>query len=572
MTFECDLGPIAGRGVREIVVPAPPGKGWTWFGGENDGQLHGPLRVTALLLDAGGKRDQEKCELLEVRCRTLCPADRSLRMRARESAEGARLHVTISNMAPAAVKATLSWDARTWDKQTLACGCRSVTLPANGKPVELTVAAPRGRHRFLETEFTVSAPGQRALAVQVTRVTMPAMREDKKLDPSSLFGMGVYLCRFPNTRGGLADMNYAAGLAAAAGCKWVREEFHWAHIEKERGRFDWSFYDRLVECTHTHGISVYGLLGYWTPWTRPYTRKGIEDYCRFVQAVVGRYKDRIKHWEVWNEPNIFFWAGPKAMYTQLLNAAYAAIKAADPRAEVLGMSVAGVDQGFIRARMKEKARFDILTIHPYRNNLDDEVLLRDLREVSELVKRPDGARRQVWNTEMGWGTQQVHESEACAFEPVTRREQACRLARVYIDCLVSGAVQNMSWYDFRDDGVDPYEWEHNLGILTHDWKPKPAYVAYATVTRMLKGKVHVPGTPTIWNATEWRFKDPDGRNPVIVLLSGAGDRVIELPAKKDMVLTDLMGQQTRIRHANGTVRFSLLASTPIFLTECVSKK
>jgi hypothetical protein len=36
--------------------------------------------------------------------------------------------------------------------------------------------------------------------------------------------------------------------------------------------------------------------------------------------------EAIKQWEIWNEPNIFFWQGPKDLYAELLTKSYAAIK------------------------------------------------------------------------------------------------------------------------------------------------------------------------------------------------------------------------------------------------------
>ena len=61
MTFEKNIGgpqPVAGEaGVQEFVTAAPPGEGWRWYGGENDGRLHGLLRITRLSLDCTGKRD-----------------------------------------------------------------------------------------------------------------------------------------------------------------------------------------------------------------------------------------------------------------------------------------------------------------------------------------------------------------------------------------------------------------------------------------------------------------------------------------------------------------------------------
>ncbi len=43
------------------------------------------------------------------------------------------------------------------------------------------------------------------------------------------------------------------------------------------------------------------------------------------------------------------------------------------------------------------------------------------------------------------------------------------------------------WYDWKNDGPDPKEREHNFGTVTLDLKAKPAYVAIQTLTRELSG-------------------------------------------------------------------------------------
>ena len=43
------------------------------------------------------------------------------------------------------------------------------------------------------------------------------------------------------------------------------------------------------------------------------------------------------------------------------------------------------------------------------------------------------------------------------------------------------------WYDWKNDGPDPAEREHNFGTVTAGLKPKPAYLAIQTLTRQLGG-------------------------------------------------------------------------------------
>ena len=227
--------------------------------------------------------------------------------------------------------------------------------------------------------------------------------------------------------------------------------------------------------------------GHWSGWTKPYTAEGIADYVRYLEALVRRYGRDIRHWEIWNEPNIFFWQGPKDLYADLLKPSYAAVKAIDPHASVLGLSTAGIDFDYIERMLKLDAPFDILTIHPYRRSLHDQAFLDDLRKVSALVRRPDGTARPVWLTELGWATYSPHNTLRQDFAPTTLRAQAELIVRCYLLSIVSGIEPRTFWYNFRNDGEDPIYFEHQMGIVDRQFRPKPAYRAYAVLTRVLAG-------------------------------------------------------------------------------------
>jgi GH35 family endo-1,4-beta-xylanase len=310
----------------------------------------------------------------------------------------------------------------------------------------------------------------------------------------------------------------------------------------------------------------YAIVAYFPGWSKGYTSDGIDQYAAFVRQLVQRYRDRIKQWEIWNEPNIFFWQGPKDMYAELLKQAYAAIKKANPDAKVLGCSTAGIDHNFIKRTMQLGAPFDILTIHPYRGHLDDKAFISDLQKVAELVKNPDGSPRKAWITEMGWATHTPHNSMAMDFQVTTQRRQAELIARAYIDAIASGVAPNISWYDFRNDGADPFNFEHNMGIITRDFRPKPAYRAYATMTRMLQGARAGKAVEVASGVIAYEFSPPGGKR-VVALWSVSGDKAVAVPAAKPMVLTGLMGDTETLAPADGKVSVPLRNEVPVFLTE-----
>ncbi len=582
MTFETTVGEFEsvskeGDQFSELVVEAPPGDGWTWHGGENDGKRHGPLRLRGIFLEAGDKQDSGTLELLEIGVKTSCAANRCCVLTADCPSSGAtRAFVAqLRSLMPQSAEGTLECHIRDWSGKLIAHHTQTVQLASDATPQRLAFALPPGDFPYLEAEFQLDVAGQLVPRTQAYYVRPLAPRPTSPLDTSSPFGMGLYLYRFGNDQHSLKTMDSMARMGSQAGIKWSREEFNWARIETQRGEFDWSFYDNLVKTAQRHGISVYGLLGYWARWTQPYTPEGIDDYCRFAAAAARRYRGTINHWEVYNEPNIFFWQGPPDMYADLLTKAYQAIKEANPDAEVLGCSTAGIDTKFIKRTMELGAPFDSLTIHPYRRHLDDREFVSELKKAAEIVQQSDGTPRPIWITEMGWGTHTYHNSAASDFQVTTQREQACLIARTYLDVIASGVVANTCWYDFRNDGSDPFNFEHNMGIITHDFRAKPAYQAYATLAEVLHSlsfdrELHL-GDDII----AYQFSNHDNTKQLIALWTLGEDETISLPIggnANKVTAVNLMGSSQPLSPTNGAIRVQLQRETPVMVSWQSSSK
>jgi hypothetical protein len=554
MTFVKSIGQFTfgPDGISEIRTAMPPGEGWDFYGGENDGKIHGPLRLSAILLDRGDRNDTVQVELLELRIRATCPRQRRCILSAdlrddvavqqgHDGAAGRSFVARVRGMGAEPIPGTLLWSVRDWQGNEVATASSQVVIPVGGAGVESAIPVPAGAGEFLEATVSLVAPDQLTPPAQAYW-TMPVDdAEDPRLDPASPIGMGLYLCRYGGDPVGLEQMDRAAGAGARAGVKWSREDFTWPHLETKPGQYNWHFYDQMVATAKRHGVSLYGVLAGWGPGVKPYTTEGIDAYCRWAAAVAEHYQGDVQYWEVWNEPNIFFWQGPRDMYAQLLTRAGAAIRKANPNAQVLGCSTSGIDSKFIRRTMDLGGEFDALTIHPYRTVLDDRAFVDDLRKVSDLVKRPDGTARPVWITEMGWATFTPHNSLAQDFQPTTQRRQAELLGRAYVDAVASGNVASISWYDFRNDGTDPTNFEHNMGIMTRDFRPKPAYRALAAVARVLKGKIAAAAPDLGKGLVAYRFTDPDGKRPVIALWAIGEPAIIDMPAGVIQMI-DLMGR------------------------------
>jgi len=288
---------------------------------------------------------------------------------------------------------------------------------------------------------------------------------------------------------------------------------------------------------------------------------------RFVKALVRRYGTQIKCWEIWNEPNIFFWQGPKDLYAELLTKSYAAIKEADATAQVLGLSTAGIDQKFIGRMLELKAPFDVLTIHPYRSRLNDVAFIEDLKKVSDQVKLPDGKRRPVWLTEMGWATHTPHNSLRQDFVPSSLRAQAELIARSYLCAIVSGVEPRTFWYDFRNDGEDPIYFEHQMGIVYQDFRPKPAYLAYGALTRVLQGKEWAGAVDAPTGVMAHRFKSkPGSTGEAIALWNPQADAAFDFPITAARVTrVNGIGEEREILVEGGKIKMELKRGAPVYL-------
>jgi len=104
--------------------------------------------------------------------------------------------------------------------------------------------------------------------------------------------------------------------------------------------------------------------------TRKFPIKDIQFWRDYVAGAVGRYKDDIHYWEVWNEFNGSFGDSKNKVkdYAELVVTAYEAAKKADPDAKI-GLSVANFDVGFLDAVIKAGTadHFDFICVHPYEN-------------------------------------------------------------------------------------------------------------------------------------------------------------------------------------------------------------
>lgn len=98
------------------------------------------------------------------------------------------------------------------------------------------------------------------------------------------------------------------------GIKKIRLQGGWATTEREPGKYDWRWLDRVIEDAIDRGLEIFLETNYGNPIYPggggrhlsggfPTSEEALAAWDRWVEAMAARYKGRVQEWEMWNEPN-----------------------------------------------------------------------------------------------------------------------------------------------------------------------------------------------------------------------------------------------------------------------------
>ncbi len=253
------------------------------------------------------------------------------------------------------------------------------------------------------------------------------------------------------------------GLAKRLNVVDVRIEFPWALIEPQRGVYDWSRADLIVDHATADGVILQPVV-VWSPsWESPDPRVVTlsTDFAAFLTAFVTRYAGRFPVIEMWNEPDVgHYWtSGEGAYIKRVLNPGYAAVKAVDASVQV-EMGAPANDAGacctWLSGLIDASAHFDIAAFHDYAGNAT--VVAADYRRALDASGR---SSTPVWLGEYGVNPGSATTDDA---DQVTLMRQVLQS---------SAPIAMAQWYNLRDDFalgccppkvVKPAYW----GLVDHD--------------------------------------------------------------------------------------------------------
>lgn len=305
-------------------------------------------------------------------------------------------------------------------------------------------------------------------------------------------------------------------LTKAIGVQWVRlHDFsnfcQWYRVEPQKGKYIW--YDAEVEDLYKNGFSIIGNLGLapqWAGrqsikrkdypfWTNAYPND-LTEWRNYIRNTVHHYKDKIKVWEIWNEPyGEGFFDGTAKEYVELLQIAFETIKSVDSTATVIGGCVSLKKQDWIKEIFRYGALdvMDAISYHQYWDSSDvslqhgryESLITQNVSILKNIIGEYN-SDKPILMTEGG-----VRSPSLDSWVPNDIfREDAISSAFTLVKGLVQmqfEGVQNIIYYfSGYKEGASPWYSTSSNGayvLLDQFGKPKPTLLAYRTVIDQLSG-------------------------------------------------------------------------------------
>jgi hypothetical protein len=191
------------------------------------------------------------------------------------------------------------------------------------------------------------------------------------------------------------------------GVKKIRLQAGWAKCERVPGVYNWEWLDEIIDFAVANNIEPWLQTSYGNPaypggggvnllHSLMTSEEAYQAWDRWVEAMVTRYKDRVKEWEIWNEPDLN--GHIDAVSAAKLNIRTAEIiKRIQPEAKIAGLAFASNSDKIylgnfldVIADAGQLDLFDWITYHSYTMRPEDaytENRVLGLRSVIEKYSK-----------------------------------------------------------------------------------------------------------------------------------------------------------------------------------------
>lgn len=312
---------------------------------------------------------------------------------------------------------------------------------------------------------------------------------------------------------------------AQLGVKWARCQTGWCRCETKQGVYDFAWLDEIVDSLLKIGIQPWFNLGYgnklYLPdapdefavgWVPVYDEDAMKAWLSFTKALAEHFSTRVKHWEIWNEPNIA-WQPEKpnpADYVRFVAETAPVIRKAVPEAKIIGISCGHIKMDYIQGCLDEGITdyLDIISYHPYRAYPEDGYE-DDIAKMRAAI----GAHNKnivLWQGENGAPSQGGPKSVgALSSLPWTEAAQAKWLLRRILTDL---RLQIPLTCYFHTVDLVGYLGKTNFkGLLRGtDYTCKPSYYAYQCLCALFDAETHpVSLSPTLIDQEKGKLQEAE---------------------------------------------------------------
>ncbi|MBK8047991.1 MAG: hypothetical protein IPK16_13160 [Anaerolineales bacterium] len=378
-----------------------------------------------------------------------------------------------------------------------------------------------------------------------------------------------------------------------SGASWVRVDLSWAETEPTNTTpkdYEWSHADKVVTLAVEQCIPIVLTVGTNPSWAADQVAGPLKvsnaEMAQFVGALVERYDGdgiddapgapRVFDFEFYNEPDqgpvgtYERWGLYGAQYAAMLKAVYPAVKAANPKAQVIFGGLAYdffTDQSedpanngpFVRKFLDDVLKagagpyFDVMNFHFYPlfggywtdDFPKDGPGLVEKTEAIRAVMAKYGVTKPVIITEMGW-----HNNESAGVPHGSDKLQVRYVVQLYVQAFATD-IKAAAWWPLGDAG-DPYI--YNSGLVTNYElgapQRKKAYAAYQVFVQRMGSVEFVKEVKNSDDIKAYRFYDKANQRTMYVAWTNPRDNtnvwgtptkpyvdttrttVVELPGRK----------------------------------------
>lgn len=442
---------------------------------------------------------------------------------------------------------------------TLSDGTATITVPVTDKG-------------YYDLEVYAESPGKADVKLE-TSLALLSQYDFSQIE-ESFFGFCTHLTSIYKGWGA-----HLVELINRAGAKNIRDEMQWDKVEKAKGVYTFSNdMEAFMKKLKDYNINPFIIFSFTNPLydnnATPYTDDGRLGFANYGKALLDKYPDQMEWVEVYNEFNHVFGDrgdGPAdclpSYYYELLKKTYEVVKASHPEVKVIGPTSAGVDEPWLKELFGLGALqyMDAVSVHHYGYPISPEVHYNEkLDLLAQLIKQyNNGEMKPVWLTEFGYPTHNQSTG-------ISEKGQSDNLVKGHVIAISKG-VEKGFWYDFMDDGLDKTYNENNFGIIRNEkdpkgaYVPKPAYAAYAAMTRQLTGASFVEKEDR--GSAIYSYKFTRNQEDLRVLWTLAPMNVT-LKAAGPVDITDYMGNTATYVPVNGEI-YMTLSAEPIYVKGAV---